>query len=229
MTKNWEKEKEKMHELYMARNMKLASVIEIMTKQYNFQASERAYKQKFKEWQWFKKTQRSQQHVHQPIIKQERHSPSDDNSEHSSPRAPEQPHVYRMHHRGPSRGIPSPVEQGYDQYTHIQFDPNNYPPVSGADMEAVYSHAPHNGQGNHIRPPTATGGMTLGPYGRGVSGSQVSLPSVSTLQHAAFHRASFNENLREAERRVDVGQFEGAQAVLEGAARNLHWLRDSNN
>ncbi|KAF8533120.1 hypothetical protein BDD12DRAFT_900233 [Trichophaea hybrida] len=205
--------------------MKLASVIEIMIKQYNFHASERAYKQKFKEWQWFKKTQ---QHVHQPIIKQERYSPSDDNSEHSSPRAPEQPHLYRMHYRGPSRGIASPVEQGYDQYTHMQFVPNNYPPISGADIE-VYNYAPHNGQGHHIRHPTATVGMTLGPYGRGVSGSQVSLPSVSTLQHTAFHRASFNENLREAERRVDIGQFDGAQVALEGAARCLHWLKDSNN
>ena len=59
--------------------MKLASVIDIMIKEYGFQASyvppcppplsntttltsfgtvrERAYKQKFKEWQWFKKTQ----------------------------------------------------------------------------------------------------------------------------------------------------------------------------
>lgn len=101
MTKNWEKEKERMHELYLlplllfsllygasthetryiTRNMKLASVIDIMIKQYGFQASyvspcppslsntatltsfdivrERAYKQKFKEWQWFKKTQAS--------------------------------------------------------------------------------------------------------------------------------------------------------------------------
>jgi hypothetical protein len=120
------------------------------------------------------------------------------------------------------------MEQGYDQYSHIQaFDPN-YSAVSGADME-VYNHAAHNGQGHHMGPPASAGGMTLGPYGRGVAGSQVSLPSVSTLQRAAFQRASFNESLREAERRVDAGQYEHAEGALESAIRSLHWLKDSGN
>ena len=73
--------------------------------------------------------------------------------------------------------------------------------------------------------------MTLGPYGRGgvVAGSQVSLPSVSTLQRVTSQRASFSENLREAERRVDVGQYDHAESALGDAMRNLHWLKETNN
>lgn len=56
MTKNWEQHKDRMYDLYMMRGMKLADLQVIMEQHYGFQASERAYKQKFKEWQWFKKT-----------------------------------------------------------------------------------------------------------------------------------------------------------------------------
>ncbi|CCX32717.1 hypothetical protein FPQ18DRAFT_122011 [Pyronema domesticum] len=222
MTKNWEKEKERMHELYMMRNLKLATVIEIMSNQHQFQASERAYKQKFKEWQWFKKTQRSPAPA---PVKQEQHSPIDDNSDHTPPRNGDLSQPYRMHqHRISGRGV-SMDGSDYGHNFHIPFDPNQYPPVTTAEMD-VYGHAAHHG--HPMAPPAQHHGMTLGPYGRGGVSGQVSLPSVQTLHRHSIHRQHFHEHIREAERRVEMHQYEHAEDALQNALRSLQWLRESN-
>ncbi|KAG0643525.1 hypothetical protein HOY80DRAFT_1007414 [Tuber brumale] len=54
MTKNWDSVKVKLHELYMEKNLKLDDMIRIMKESYDFSASPRGYKKKFKQWGWLK-------------------------------------------------------------------------------------------------------------------------------------------------------------------------------
>ncbi|CAZ83407.1 unnamed protein product [Tuber melanosporum] len=54
MTKNWDSVKVKLHELYMEKNLKLDDMIRIMKESYDFGASPRGYKKKFKQWGWLK-------------------------------------------------------------------------------------------------------------------------------------------------------------------------------
>ncbi|PWW72266.1 hypothetical protein C7212DRAFT_360082 [Tuber magnatum] len=54
MTKNWDSVKLMLHELYMEKNLKLDDLIRIMKESYDFSASPRGYKKKFKQWGWLK-------------------------------------------------------------------------------------------------------------------------------------------------------------------------------
>lgn len=55
MTKDWDAVKSTIHKLYMDNNIKLDDVMNIMRNNHDFIASERAYKIKFKGWNWIKK------------------------------------------------------------------------------------------------------------------------------------------------------------------------------
>jgi len=94
---------------------------------------------------------------------------------------------------------------------------HGYPSVSTLDM----GYAPTGGHAQHHTGPVHHQGMTLGPYqGRGPQ--QVPLPSVAHLQQAAL-----KEYFREAERRVEIGQYEQAEAACENAMRTLNWFKEN--
>ena len=133
-------------------------------------------------------------------------------------------HMYRLHaQRVPSRGMTSQahMEQQYvDQFAthHLQFEPD----FGGADMNpGTYGQHPQHQVPHHHIGPSSAGNMTLTPYGRG--GPPVSLPSVASLQAQAFR-----DHLREAERRVDNGQYESAEEALNTAMRSLTWMKAPN-
>jgi hypothetical protein len=120
--------------------------------------------------------------------------------------------------------MPPHMEQSYDQFPHMpvpSFD-SDYPAVAAADMAVGYHGC--NGHGHHIGQPQSTGGMTLGPYGRGVDVQPVSLPSVTHLQVTAFR-----DSCRDAVRHVEMSQYQSARVALENAMRSLQWLEESNS
>lgn len=173
----------------------------------------------------------------------------DGNADDNSPRANSLYRLMSTHsvvHRGSTRGMAAPLEHHYaaEQYAHIpvlKYEHDTYPPVTAADMghyapnntghpqqqqqqhmgpmhNQQQHHHNHNHHHHHQQSPP---GMTLGPYhGRGPQ--QVPLPSVTHLQQAAL-----KENLREAERRVEIGQYEQAEAACENAMRTLNWLKEN--
>ncbi|CUS11044.1 unnamed protein product [Tuber aestivum] len=78
MTKNWDSVKLTLHELYMEKNLKLDDMIRIMRESYDFSASPRGYKKKFKQWGWLKNAPRDP--ARRSSSRRAAVSPPDDNS-----------------------------------------------------------------------------------------------------------------------------------------------------
>ncbi|KAI5777948.1 hypothetical protein EDC01DRAFT_676778 [Geopyxis carbonaria] len=195
MTKSWEREKDRMFELYMVRGMKLTDLQRIMAEQYGFEASERSYKQKFKDWQWFKKTPRGESSY---AASNEGYSSNEGDYTYSDVSTS----------RGVSRRTNTSTafeEPLYDHYSEpVAYDP------------ALYSHpivtaAPVAG------PSYAAWDPTVDPIG-GV------IPQV-TNPHWAQSRSQFKHLLRDAERSVDHGQYDQGERALGEALRQVQWMK----
>ncbi|RPA90334.1 hypothetical protein L873DRAFT_1753983 [Choiromyces venosus 120613-1] len=78
MTKNWDRVKVTLHELYMENNLKLDDMIRIMKESHDFSASPRGYKKKFKQWGWLKNAPRDP--GRKPSSRRAAASPPDGNS-----------------------------------------------------------------------------------------------------------------------------------------------------
>ncbi|PWW73069.1 hypothetical protein C7212DRAFT_221313 [Tuber magnatum] len=200
MTKAWDREKSRMHELYMVRNMKLSQMQEIMSKQHNFNASERAYKQKFKEWKWFKKTPRNQG-VNSDAIAM------------SIVRPPPTPRSYGHPVTDLRRYSDSSSLNSMDHH-HGQMSP----PTSYADPSVSPEHAVYPAQHSLL----SLGSVhSTQPIVRDTY--QISLPPVSEIQLLPF-KETVKESVKTASVHLDSGDLEAAGDYLEHALKTLQWL-----
>jgi len=96
-------------------------------------------------------------------------------------------------------------------YEHfaLPFEAEPYPVPNTADMTMAGGFA-HSSPAHHMS--QQYGGRHLPP--------QHSLPSFSAVQVATFR-----DNLAEATRRGEMGQWEEAEKAVGNAMRSLHWLK----
>ncbi|CAZ84359.1 unnamed protein product [Tuber melanosporum] len=201
MTKAWDREKSRMHELYMVRNMKLSQMQEIMREQHGFTASERAYKQKFKEWKWFKKTPRNQGvNPDAMTISLGRPSPTSRSYGHSSAdlrRCSDSSSLSSMDHHHGQMPPPTP-----------------YPDPSVSPEHSVYPATQHSLLG--LGPVHSPQPVVRDTY-------QISLPPVAELQLLPF-KESVKDSVRTAQMHLDSGDLELAGDYLEHSLKTLQWL-----
>ncbi|RPA97344.1 hypothetical protein L873DRAFT_1771404 [Choiromyces venosus 120613-1] len=205
MTKAWDREKNRMHELYMVRNMKLSQMQEIMQKQHNFSASERAYKQKFKEWRWFKKTPRNQgvNSDSMPI-----------GIARTSPNSHSHSHSYKHPDSDLRRYSDSSSLNSMDHHHGQMSPPTSFADTSVSPEHAVYPTTQHN---------LLSLGTVHSPQPIVRDAYPISLPPVSELQLLPF-KESVKESLRTAQMHVESGDLEVAGDYLEHSLKTIHWL-----
>jgi len=212
MTKAWEREKERMYQHYMAHGMKLSQLRVYMADKHNFHASERAYKQKFKEWKWFKKTPRNsgislgggmRAPVEPPL----------------TPRRFKMPHAHTSHH--PSRHSTSstgssPVETiGHPRHMVAASAFNG---LNGNSDQSGFPDSQHS----------VLGLVNVHPSTQPIRTSEnfaISLPPVSQLQLLHVIEG-IKESALQAVQLLDTGKFEDTERYLSYALKSLQWYRE---
>ncbi|CUS12469.1 unnamed protein product [Tuber aestivum] len=247
MTKAWDREKARMHELYMVRNMKLSQMQEIMLKQHNFSASERAYKQKFKEWKWFKKTPVLDLLPRLPhpfalgMFQYEFFVGVSDEREREGERERVDKKLIRNSQRNQSVNPEAMINIGRPPATSRPY------PHPGADLRRCSDSSSLNSMDHHhsqMSPPTSYADPSVSPehgvypasqHGLLSLGSvhspppivrdtyQISLPPVSEIQLLPF-KETVKESVRTAQIHLDSGDMEVAGDYLEHALKTLQWL-----
>ncbi|KAH8152382.1 uncharacterized protein LAJ45_03222 [Morchella importuna] len=206
MTKAWEREKSRMHDLYMVRGMKLSQMQLVMREQHNFLASERAYKQKFKEWKWFKKTPRnsgiSLESMGVPV---------------EPPLATTRQYRVQHTHHIPRHSSSSPVDS-LGNHPGQMSTTNAYGGLGVNSDHAGYSDSQHTvlGLGNmhgSVQPIVRSSENYV----------SISLPPVSDLIPI---EEGLKESVRSAALLLDSGKLDDAETFLEHAIKTLQWLRN---
>jgi len=177
--------------------MKLSQMQEIMQKQHNFTASERAYKQKFKEWKWFKKTPRNQGVNSNAMISITRTSPASRSYGHASADL--------------RRCSDSSSLNSVDHHHGQMSPPTPYADPTVSPEHNVYSATQHS---------LLNLGTVHGPQPI-VGEYQISLPPVSELFH---YKETVNDSLRSARVHLDSGDLVAAGDHLEYGLKTLRWL-----
>ncbi|TGZ85209.1 hypothetical protein EX30DRAFT_361089 [Ascodesmis nigricans] len=197
MTKNWDLHKEQMYDLYMRRGMRLVELQAIMAQHYNFQASERAYKQKFKEWQWFKKTPRNSSRLELDYSDNDRYS--DDG------RASATSHYGSEFETGAS------TSAGYSEAILTSTSPYLDRPMS---MPQYHYSLPPSTQSYHTAHSFAVPSMGGHDFGVSMGG----VPQRNSLQE---HKQAFKLAMSEA----DIGMFSGCATIPSHKWRNNTFQR----
>ncbi|KAL7276029.1 hypothetical protein RUND412_000998 [Rhizina undulata] len=222
MTKAWETQKPRMYELYMVRNMKLATLQRIMREDYSFVASERAYKQKFKEWRWFKKTPRNNGYAEPEVIHIDPILVGPGSQTESAFPSPDSNHPHIRHFAHESLDFPldlSPTSVGDAECAGMVPDSRS----GGGAWTQAYCPSPED----HHSAPNAFGSLIRsgGMHGRGGTNYNTSPPLISLPPVCDLDLAACKERVKEAQRQLDLGKLDSAQNALQNAIWSLQFVR----